>query len=84
MSVIFTNHLPKKNLFGISDVIEARFFKDHSLPLKAGMWSLISVSVSLSFGASADCEGPIVHFGATISSHIQNFFNFHIDQNSPF
>jgi len=69
------NYMPGRRPLGVADVIEARMLKDSYLSLKAGSWSIILASISLGFGASAGREGPIVHFGATIASYIQDFFH---------
>jgi len=71
---ILYRYMPGRRPLGVADVIEARTLKDSYLSFKAGCWSIILASLSLGFGASAGREGPIVHFGATVASNIQDFF----------
>jgi len=72
---ILHNHMPGRRPQGVADVIEARALKNSTLPLNVGAWSILLASISLGSGASAGREGPIVHFGAALASHIKEYFN---------
>lgn len=72
---ILHNHMPGRRAQGVADVIEARALHDCKIPLRTGLWSAVTASVSLGFGASAGREGPVVHLGATVASFVVDFFH---------
>ena len=57
--------------FGPADTIYAAHNKAGVLDLKGGFGSTLASFVSISGGASVGIYGPLVHFGATISSFIR-------------
>ena len=61
--------------FGPADTIYAAHHKAGILDLKGGFGSTLASFISISGGASVGIYGPLVHFGATVSSFIrrQNF-----------
>ena len=61
--------------FGPADTIYAAHHRAGILDLKGGFGSTIASFISISGGASVGIYGPLVHFGATVSSFIrrQNF-----------
>ncbi len=61
--------------FGPADTIYAAHHRAGILDLKGGFGSTLASFMSISGGASVGIYGPLVHFGATVSSFIrrQNF-----------
>ena len=57
--------------FGPADTIYAAHHRAGNLDLKGGFGSTLASFISLSGGASVGIYGPLVHFGATISSFIR-------------
>ena len=57
--------------FGPADTIYAAHNKAGVLDLKGGFGSTLASFISISGGASVGIYGPLVHFGATISSFIR-------------
>ncbi len=57
--------------FGPADTIYAAHHKAGILDLKGGFGSTVASFVSISGGASVGIYGPLVHFGATVSSFIR-------------
>lgn len=71
---ILERFMPGKRGLGVADVIEARALGDCKIPTTAGLWSALTATISLGFGASAGREGPVVHLGATLASWIEDRF----------
>ena len=57
--------------FGPADTIYAAHHRAGVLDLKGGFGSTIASFISISGGASVGIYGPLVHFGATVSSFIR-------------
>ncbi|MDC1194868.1 chloride channel protein, partial [Pseudomonadota bacterium] len=57
--------------FGPADTIYAAHHRAGILDLKGGFGSTLASFISISGGASVGIYGPLVHFGATISSFIR-------------
>ncbi len=57
--------------FGPADTIYAAHHKAGTLDLKGGFGSTLASFISISGGASVGIYGPLVHFGATVSSFIR-------------
>ena len=57
--------------FGPADTIYAAHHKAGILDLKGGCGSTVASFISISGGASVGIYGPLVHFGATVSSFIR-------------
>ena len=57
--------------FGPADTIYAAHHKAGILDLKGGFGSTFASFISISGGASVGIYGPLVHFGATVSSFIR-------------
>ena len=57
--------------FGPADTIYAAHHKAGILDLKGGFGSTLASFISISGGASVGIYGPLVHFGATVSSFIR-------------
>ncbi len=57
--------------FGPADTIYAAHHRAGILDLKGGFGSTIASFISISGGASVGIYGPLVHFGATVSSFIR-------------
>ncbi|MFL2818527.1 MAG: chloride channel protein [Candidatus Puniceispirillales bacterium] len=57
--------------FGPADTIYAAHHKAGVLDLKGGFGSTFASFISISGGASVGIYGPLVHFGATVSSFIR-------------
>lgn len=53
---------------GVADVIEARTTGGKDITWSRSLWTAIIAVISLGAGASAGREGPMVHFGASLSS----------------
>ncbi len=66
--------LPLRRTSGVADVIEARAFGGRSIETRSAIFSALATIVSLGSGASAGREGPMVHFGAAISTALSNIF----------
>ena len=57
--------------FGPADTIYAAHDRAGMLDLKGGFGSTLASFISISGGASVGIYGPVVHFGATVSSFIR-------------
>ena len=57
--------------FGPADTIYAAHHRAGILNLKGGFGSTLASFISISGGASVGIYGPLVHFGATVSSFIR-------------
>ena len=57
--------------FGPADTIYAAHHRSGTLDLKGGFGSTLASFISISGGASVGIYGPLVHFGATVSSFIR-------------
>ena len=57
--------------FGPADTIYAAHNRAGTLDLKGGFGSTLASFISISGGASVGIYGPLVHFGATVSSFIR-------------
>jgi len=57
--------------FGPADTIFAAHHRAGTLDLKGGFGSTLASFISISGGASVGIYGPLVHFGATVSSFIR-------------
>ena len=57
--------------FGPADTIYAAHHRAGTLDLKGGFGSTLASFISISGGASVGIYGPLVHFGATVSSMIR-------------
>mgnify|MGYP001471631163 CR=1 FL=1 len=57
--------------FGPADTIYAAHHRGGILDLKGGFGSTLASFISISGGASVGIYGPLVHFGATVSSFIR-------------
>jgi len=66
--------LPLRRTGGVADVIEARALGGRNIELKPAISSAVVTAISLGSGASAGREGPMVHFGAAISTAMAKFF----------
>ena len=67
--------------FGPADTIYAAHHRAGILDLKGGFGSTLASFISISGGASVGIYGPLVHFGATVSSFIRRqnlFLKFHM------
>ena len=68
-SLLYISKLPR--WFGPADTIFAAHNKAGTLNLKGGFTSTLASLISISGGASVGIYGPLVHFGATISSFLR-------------
>jgi chloride channel protein, CIC family len=64
-------YLKLSRWFGPADTIYAAHHRAGSLDLKGGFGSTLASFISISGGASVGIYGPLVHFGATVSSYIR-------------
>ena len=64
-------YLKLSRWFGPADTIYAAHHRAGILDLKGGFGSTLAAFVSISGGASVGIYGPLVHFGATVSSFIR-------------
>ena len=67
--LLYITKLPR--WFGPADTIYAAHNKAGKLNLKGGFTSTLASLISISGGASVGIYGPLVHFGATISSFLR-------------
>ena len=67
--LLYVSKLPR--WFGPADTIFAAHNKAGTLNLKGGFTSTLASLISISGGASVGIYGPLVHFGATISSFLR-------------
>jgi CIC family chloride channel protein len=75
VGLILERFMPGRRALGVADVIEARALADCKIDTKYGLWSALTATISLGFGASAGREGPVVHLGATIASWLEDRFS---------
>ena len=68
-SLMYYLKLPR--WFGPADTIYAAHHRAGILDLKGGFGSTLASFISISGGASVGIYGPLVHFGATVSSFIR-------------
>ncbi|MDC0976028.1 chloride channel protein [Alphaproteobacteria bacterium] len=68
-SLMYYLKLPR--WFGPADTIYAAHHRAGALDLKGGFGSTLASFISISGGASVGIYGPLVHFGATVSSFIR-------------
>ncbi len=64
-------YLKLSRWFGPADTIYAAHHRAGILDLKGGFGSTLASFISISGGASVGIYGPLVHFGATVSSFIR-------------
>ena len=62
-----------KRWHGPPDAILAAHQSNNSIDVKRGLGSTLTAFVSASGGASVGQYGPLVHFGATIATFLENF-----------
>ena len=74
VGIILLYFVPMHRPGGVADVIEARALGGRRIGIKPAISSFFITIISLGSGASAGREGPIVHFGAAISSYVSNLF----------
>ncbi len=67
--LLYYSKLPR--WFGPADTIFSAHTKAGTLDLKGGFTSTIASLISVSGGASVGIYGPLVHFGATVSSFLR-------------
>ncbi len=67
--LMYSLNLPR--WFGPADTIYAAHHRAGILDLKGGFGSTLASFISISGGASVGIYGPLVHFGATVSSFIR-------------
>ena len=60
--------IPGQRLHSVAEVIEASTLRRGRVDLRTGLVSAVASAVSLGAGASTGREGPVVHFGATLSA----------------
>ena len=63
---------------GPADSIYAAHRTDNELDIKAGIGSTLAAFISLGGGAPVGQYGPLVHFGASIGSHLSVNFGGHV------
>ena len=68
---ILMYYLKLPRWFGPADTIYAAHHRAGILDLKGGFGSTLASFISISGGASVGIYGPLVHFGATVSSFIR-------------
>ena len=64
--------------YGPADSIYAAHRSDNELDVRRGLGSTLSAFISASGGASVGQYGPLVHFGATMGSHLKQIFKSNI------
>lgn len=62
--------LPGRHLHSVAEVIEASTLRQGRIDLRTGLVSALASAISLGAGASTGREGPVVHFGATVSAFV--------------
>ena len=62
--------IPDRRLHSVAEVIEASSLRQGRINLRAGLVSAAASAISLGAGASTGREGPVVHFGATVSAFV--------------
>lgn len=62
--------MPGRRPQSVPEVIEAAALKGGRMSLTTGIKAAIVSAISLGVGGSAGREGPVVHLGATIGSHL--------------
>ena len=62
--------LPGRHLYSVAEVIEASTLRQGRIDLRTGLLSALASAISLGAGASTGREGPVVHFGATVSAFV--------------
>lgn len=71
---LLERYMPGRRAFGVADVIEAKALHNSHIDLKTGALSAFLSALSIGSGASVGREGPIVHFGATLASILEDHF----------
>ena len=64
--------LPGGRPVGVAQVMEASALKGGRMSFRDGMHGAVANVTSLSFGASAGREGPVVHLGATVGAWVSS------------
>lgn len=62
--------IPGRRLHSVAEVIEASTLRQGRIDLRTGLVSAMASAISLGAGASSGREGPVVHFGATVSAFV--------------
>lgn len=62
--------MPGRRPQAVAEVIEAAALKGGRMSLTTGVKAAVVSAISLGVGGSAGREGPVVHLGATIGSHL--------------
>jgi len=62
--------MPSQRPEGVADVIAAGALRNGRMSLRAGLGAAAVSAISLGTGASTGREGPVVHFGASLSAFI--------------
>lgn len=67
--------IPGQRLHSVAEVIEASTLRQGRIGLRTRLVSALASAISLGAGASTGREGPVVHFGATISAFVAEKLN---------
>ncbi len=62
--------MPSRRLHSVAEVIEASTLRQGRIDLRSGIVSAFASALSLGAGASTGREGPVFHFGATVSAFV--------------
>lgn len=62
--------MPDGRPVGVAQVMEASALKSGRMSFRDGLHGAVANATSLSFGASAGREGPVVHLGATVGAWV--------------
>ena len=66
--------VPGQRPHSVADVIESGAIHDSRIDTKTGLLSILTAAISIGTGASVGREGPIVHFGGSLASFIEDRF----------